>query len=112
MATRSINKVLSGGDMSQASLTSPVVSLLTTDDVGLQLIWTGTPTGTFDVQVSCDNANWTSVTLSPAPAAAGSASNAYVDLSLLSAPYMRVVYTKTSGTGSLTIYLAAKELGS
>lgn len=96
------------------SITSSVLEIKEQDNVGIQMIWTGTPTGTFSVQVSINyqrdiNGNvtnagtWTSIPLSPAIAAAGSADNAYVDLNQLSAPYIRVVYTRSSGTGTLNV---------
>jgi hypothetical protein len=77
--------------------------------MGIQLVWTGTPTGTFDIQVSLDHrqdaygnvtnpGTWSSLTISPSPSSpAGSASNTYIDINQLSAPYVRVVYTKGSG---------------
>ena len=94
--------------------TSAVTSIFNQDNVGLQLIWTGTLAGTFDVQVSADYnrdtlaGTWTSVGLPAVQTAAGSASNAYVDLNQLSAPWVRVVFTYTSGSGNLTEYLVAK----
>lgn len=117
--------------MSQASLTSSVTDIRWLDDVGLQLVWTGSPTGSFAVQVSADynpggqsgtiaNAgNWTPLTLTyfngstnvtatSVPTSVGSP--IYLDLSLLSAPYIRLVYTKVSGTGTLTSTITAKEL--
>lgn len=105
--------------MSQASITSSVMNIQYHDNIGIQLNWTGSPTGTFAVQVSADHAqdqngnvtvagNWIAVTLDPAIAATGGADVAYIDLNQLSAPWMRVVYTKTSGTGTLNGFVTAK----
>lgn len=101
------------------SLTSPVVEIRNQDNVGIQLHWTGAPVGDFDFQISSDHAqdsqgnvtnagNWVSLPLSPAISAAGSADDAYVDLNQMSAMYCRVVYTRTSGTGSLSGVIVAK----
>lgn len=101
------------------SLTSPVVEIRNQDNVGIQLHWTGAPVGDFDFQVSSDHVqdsqgnvtnagNWVSLPLSPAISAAGSADDAYVDLNQMSAMYCRVVYTRTSGTGSLSGVIVAK----
>lgn len=101
------------------SLTSPVVEIRNQDNVGIQLHWTGAPVGDFDFQVSSDHVqdsqgnvtnagNWVSLPLSPAISAAGSADDAYVDLNQMSAMYCRIVYTRTSGTGSLSGVIVAK----
>lgn len=101
------------------SLTSPVVEIRNQDNVGIQLHWTGAPVGDFDFQISSDHAqdsqgnvtnagNWVSLPLSPAISAAGSADDAYIDLNQMSAMYCRVVYTRTSGTGSLSGVIVAK----
>jgi hypothetical protein len=109
------------GDMSQASITSVVTQIKYLDNIGIGLNWTGTPTGTFAVQVSADYqqssqgvvtnvGKWTPLTLSPAIAASGSADNAYIDITQTSAPFIRVVYTKTGGTGTLNSYIVGKEV--
>lgn len=108
------------GDMS-ADITSPVTDIRFIDNVALLLKWTGTPVGTFAVQGSVDyvaalpNASrvanagtWTSLTLSPTPSAAGSADHVLIDLPALGFPFIRVVYTRTSGTGTLTMYISGK----
>lgn len=105
--------------MSQASITSRAIEIIRQDNVGIQLNWTGTPTGTFDFQVSVDHkedsngvvmeeGNWVSIPLTTPITAAGSPDSAYVDFNQLSAAYMRVVYTKTSGSGTLDGFIAAK----
>lgn len=120
------------GDMSQASITSSVTNIQYLDDVGVQLNWTGSPVGSFAIQVSADHAqdinsppnvtvpgNWvpltftywngsTFVTATTLPTTAGSP--IYIDLALLSAPWIRIVYTKVSGSGSLNAFITAKEI--
>ena len=104
-----------------AGVTSAVTNIEYMDNIGIQLGFTGTPTGTFAVQVSADYAqdqfgnvsnagNWVALTLSPSPAASGSGDNIYIDLNQLSAPWVRVVYTRTSGTGTLNAFLTSKML--
>lgn len=112
-------QTITSGDMSQASLTSRVTNIQRLDNIGIQLNFTGAPVGTFAVQVSADynqdtegnvtNAgHWVPISLSPSPAASGSAASIYIDLAELSAPWIRVVYTKTSGTGVLNSYITGK----
>lgn len=121
---------ISAGDMSTASLTSAVTNIQFLDNIGLQLNFTGSPTGTFEVQVSSDYAqdgqgnvqvagNWiplimtywdgaTFVTTGDIPTSVGSP--IYLDLALLSAPWIRVVYTRVSGSGTLNSFITAKSV--
>ena len=113
-------KTITAGDMSKPTLTSGVTNISGVDNIAIQLVWTGSPTGSFDVQVSLDyrpnpvggtplNAGtWASLTLDKTVAAAGSASNDMVFLYAIPAPYLRTVYTATSGTGSLTVMVSGR----
>lgn len=111
-------KLVTAGDMSLASVTSSPINIQGEDNVGVQLnILTGTPTGVFTVQVSADynqnlaTGNWINVNL-PTSAAitSGSPSPVYIDLNQISAPWIRVVYTKTSGTGTFDAFICGKML--
>lgn len=101
------------------TITSPAVEVKLQDNVGFQLHWTGAPVGTFQFQVSMDHkedmegniqvaGHWITLPVTPAIVAAGVADDAYVDLNQLSAIYARVVYTFTSGTGTLDVFADAK----
>lgn len=123
------SKTITDGDMSQASLTSSITEIQYLDDVGVQLTWTGSPVGTFAVQISADHKRydptnqvtavgtwiplvftyWNGsifVTDTSAPTSLGSP--IYLDLALLSAPFIRVVYTRTSGSGTLQCTVTGK----
>lgn len=115
------------------TLTSKVTDIQWLDNIGLQFVWTGTPVGTFSVQVSADYApggevgsgpanpgNWIPLTLSywngtmfvtgtSIPTSVGSP--IYLDLDFLSAPWIRAVYTNTSGSGTLTATITGKAAG-
>lgn len=121
-------KVVSAGNMALTSITSPVTAIEQLDNLGVQFNWTGSPVGTFQVQVSADYAqdtqgnvtntgNWVAVPLNyllsgvstsatTVPTSAGSP--IYLDLNQLSAPWMRSVYTKSSGTGSVDMWVTGK----
>lgn len=113
--------IISAGDMS-GDLTSEVVPIQWLDNVSIQLNFTGTPTGAFEVQGSLDYSvdplsgtvknpgNWIALTLSPAPVASGSADQILLDLYGLTFPFIRVFYDSTSGSGSLDAYLSGKQL--
>lgn len=123
---------ITAGDMSQASLTSTVTNIQFLDDIGCQFSWTGSPVGTIAIQVSADYAqdgmsppnvtnagHWIPLTFTywngsafvtdtSIPTSVGSP--VYIDLAFLSAPWIRAVYTKTSGSGTLTASITAKEI--
>ena len=123
---------ITNGDMSASSLTSSVTNIQQLDEIGYQFNWSGSPTGTIAIQVSIDYAqdlngnvtvsgHWTPLTLTywdtntnafvtaqSIPTSVGSP--VYLDLTLLSAPWIRAVYTKGSGTGTLQAYITAKEV--
>ncbi len=101
------------------SITSAAVEVRNQDNVGIQLHWTGTPTGAFSVQISSNHkediegniqvaGDWVTLPLSPAISASGSADDAYIDLNQMSTMYMRIVYTRTGSTGTLDAYVVAK----
>lgn len=108
-------KVINAGSMA-SSLTSGVTPIEFLDNIGIQLNFTGTPTGAFDVQISMDydpqtgSGNFISLTFSTAPVAAGSANQIYIDLNQMSAPWLRIVYARTSGTGTLDAFVNGKEI--
>lgn len=104
--------IVTNGDMSTASITSIVPPIQWQDNVGLQMVWTGSPVGAFAVQVSMDQSNWATIPSSAFngtyPVPGTTTSPGYLDLNQLSAPYIRVVYTRTSGSGTLNILMDAK----
>jgi hypothetical protein len=93
------------------------------DDVGYSGSFTGAPVGTFSVQASVDyqpglaptdypiNAGtWTTLPLNGTVTASGSPDNFFIDVTLISAPWIRLVYTPTSGTGTLSVWVCGKGL--
>lgn len=113
-------KILSAGDMS-ADIVSSITAIQLLDNIGYQINFTGAPVGTFSVEVSMDyepgrapnwepaNAgNWITIPLTTAVVAAGAGNSAFIDLNQLSAPYVRLRYTFSSGTGSLDVFVTAK----
>lgn len=113
---------ITSGDMA-SSITSAITNIEGLDNIGIQLNWSGSsPVGTFAVQVSADYAqdflgnvtntgNWSAISISPSVAATGAASDtAYIAIQQLAAPWLRVVYTRTSGTGTLQGFFTAKQI--
>ena len=98
---------LAAGDMS-LSLTSAATDIRWLDNLVMYLTFTGTPTGTFKVQVSPDNITFVDLALVPVPTAAGAAGSHRIGLNQLPDPYIRAAYTAASGTGTLTVKIAGK----
>lgn len=113
-------QIISSGDASQATVASTVINIQGLDNVGIQAnITVGSPSGTFDVQVSADHqevngqvvaaGNWVSIGSSyTATITSGSPAQVYFDLNQLSSQYVRLLYTKTSGTGNFDAFIVGK----
>lgn len=100
-------KMVDAGDMS-SDVTSEVVNVEYMDNVGIQAVYSGSPVGDLKIEVSQDETNWdelTSVTVNIS--AAGSST---INLNQVPFAYIRVFYDSTSGSGSLTVTLTAKEI--
>ena len=119
-----LNVPLVNGVSMATSITSPATIIQRLPGISYSLVWTGTPVGTFTVEVSNDysqgpngvlNAgNWTALPTSAFvgtyPVPAGSASNGFLDVVGTEAYAVRIVYTASSGAGNLTIIPCAKVL--
>lgn len=98
------------------TITSNPINVQYLDNISIQLNFTGTPTGTFELQGSLDyspgplanTGNWIGMVLPEVPVASGSADTILIDMMQLSFPWIRVVYTPTSSTGTLNGYLSGK----
>lgn len=81
------------------------------DNIGLEVTWTGTPTGTFTVNVSNSGISFYALTFSPALAQpAGSASGYAIDLNQIPFKYIMLKYINASGSGVLSVYGQNKDL--
>lgn len=109
-------------------LTSSVTAITVLDNVGYQFDFTGSPVGNFQVQISgnynqdevgnvLNTGTWVPVVftyyngtafVTSANIPTSSGTPIYLDLTQLSAPFIRCVYTNTSGTGTLNATVSAK----
>lgn len=96
-------------------ITTPVLTIKLQDNVSYQAKWTGTPVGTFYVDISIDydpntknDGTWTTLPLSPVITAIGAPDDALFELNQLGMPSVRLRYVPTSGTGTLDIWCSGK----
>ncbi len=112
------------------NLTSTVTNIQFLDNIGLQCNFTGSPVGLISAEVSADyektpegtvsnQGSWAPIPLSyfsgssmttalSIPVSVGSP--IYIDLNQLSAPWIRIKYTFTSGTGVLSSFITCKQV--
>ena len=109
--------VLLNGNMS-GSLQSSPSTVKYMDNISYQCVFTGSPVGTFDVQVSLDNAqdgsgqekaptHWAPLGLA-IPTSGGSPQ--FIDINQTGACQIRLIYTAVSGSGTLNVTMASKEV--
>lgn len=85
----------------------------------IQLVWTGTPTGSLYLQKSIDLTNWVTMgmfdsvnTNQSSIDFSGSADDDIVFINDLTFPFMRLKYVMTSGDGDLNFYIVLKKASS
>jgi hypothetical protein len=123
-----VNGVMTGTNV----ITSTVSNIIHKDNVSVQLDWTGSPVGNFQIQVSNNykpslqqsegygapnNGTWTPLYVSNDQTAAAainiptSAGNPItLNLTQLAWGWLQIVYTNTSGSGILTAITLAKAI--
>jgi len=101
-------QAITDGDMS-SNITGPSTNILYTDRVSYQLIYTGSPTGTFSVQVSNDETTWEDVAFDTTPTASGAGDTDFLEIET-GAKFIRLNYTASSGTGTLQAKMTAKSI--
>lgn len=112
------HKVIDAVSMA-ASITSEVTIIQKLSMISYDIAWTGTsPVGSITVEVSNSYVkdasgvvsvagNWTTLPVS-AMSVSGNSGNGFLDIDAISAYAIRLVYTRTSGTGSLTVIINGK----
>lgn len=108
-----------------ADITGPATIIQMLPGLSYDISWTGAPVGTFEVQVSntyrqnadgsvASLGNWTTIPVASFsgtyPIPAGSASNGFLDVVGTECYAVRLHYTRTSGTGALTVVACGKVL--
>lgn len=111
--------VITNGSMA-GSLTSAVTIIQKLSMISYDISWSGTsPVGVITVQVSnsysknadgtVDNAgSWTTLDLSEPAAVSGNTGNGFIDIDATAGYAIRLVYTRTSGVGTLNVIVNGK----
>lgn len=101
------------------TVVSAAINMINVDNAGIEIAWTGTPTGTLSVQGSVSAAidqpsvtvAWNDLTFNPAiTQPAGSAGGYLINLNQFPFPYLRFKYVNASGVGVLSVFLFLKDL--
>lgn len=87
-----------------AEIISPVTAMTELDNISMQAVFSGSPTGTMTTEGSLDKITWNAFTTL---AITGAGSELF-DLNQLSFPYVRLHYVPTSGTGTLNVLVSGK----
>ncbi len=113
------HSVITNGNMA-GSLTSEVTIVQKLSMISYDISWAGTsPVGAMSIQVSntfTQNGdgsvrtagNWTTLVLSSTTNVSGNTGNGFIDVDATGAYAIRLVYTRTSGTGTLNATISAK----
>lgn len=107
----SVPSGVAGGTMASTNtIYSNILDVSRMDNIGLELNWTGTPTGTISVLVSNSGVNFYALSSPTISQPSGSASGTTVQLNQLPFKYMMLSYTNASGSGTLTAFIQLKDL--
>jgi hypothetical protein len=108
-----VNSVMTG----TSTVTSQITNIKNFDNVFYDIQFSGTPTGTFSVEVSTaydpltnPNAIFIPLVLSPVPVASGTSGSIGIDVNQEGAQWIKLVYTNISGTGVLNAWVSGKSL--
>lgn len=107
---RTALQFITDGDLS-ADYTSSTLPIQFLHNIGIELVYTGTPTGVVYVQATINGTNWDSLTTDPDPISlSGSAGSLKINLTQVPYAKLRIFYDRTSGTGTLNAWWMAKGL--
>ena len=92
--------------------TSPITNINQMHNIGIDVRFIGTMTGTFSVKCSNDGTTFTALTFNPAiTQPSGSSLNFLINVNQVPFNYLQVQYVNSSGSGTLTSILTSKDLG-
>jgi hypothetical protein len=110
-----LSGTLAGVMTGTTSIYTNILGIRQTDSQGLELTYTGTPTGTIQIMVSNSGiqGQFYALTFNPVlTQPSGSAGGYVIALQQIPFQYMYILYTNTSGTGTITAYSQCKAFNS
>ena len=121
MGAKKVNQfwLIQNGVMTGTStILSTPQNLVNLDNIGLEVTWTGTPSGTISVLGSVSAAfpivagpNYYALTFDPPLEQPAVSSGGYlIDLRQFPFPFMAIEYVNSSGSGVLNVYMFGKDL--
>lgn len=111
--------VIQDGDMSGDLISLPTI-IQKLSEISYSVSWNGvSPIGSVSVQVSNDyslnadgsvrnSGTWNTLPLSAATDVSGNSGNGFIDIDVSAAYAIRLIYTATSGTGTMNVLVAGK----
>jgi len=106
-----LSGVTSGSMSGMATIYSNIVDVTIKDNNGLEVTWTGSPTGTIQILGSSSGINFYPLTFDPALAQPNGTAGGYlINLNQFPWKYLIVEYTNASGSGNISTYLTTKDL--
>lgn len=106
-----VSGVTVGAMASTNTIYSNIQDITFLDNVGLEVTYTGTPTGTIQILGSISGVNFYPITFSPALTQPGGSAGGYlINLNQWPWKYIFVQYTNSSGTGSLGVWINSKDI--
>lgn len=106
-----LSGVTSGVMSGTNTIYSNILNLGRYDNEGIEITWTGTPTGTLQVMASSSGKSFYALTFVPALTQPSGSSGGYlINLNQLPFQYIMLQYTNASGSGVLTAYSQTKAM--
>lgn len=90
-----------------ASITSDPINLSTKDAFAVHAIYTGSPVGTISLEASIDGVSYS--TIAGSSTTISGASDVFLNVKEANYMWARLVYSFTSGSGSLTAHYSTRE---
>lgn len=101
--------VLAGSFTGVQTIYTNILGLQQVDNEGIEMTWTGTPTGTLSVMCSNSGVNFYALTfIPPLDQPAGSAIGYLIQLAPVAFRYVFLQYSNTGGTGTITAHSQCK----
>lgn len=103
-----LNKKTLDNDPMSATVSGTSIDVSSSTYCAVQIVWSAgsTPVGSLQIEGSCDGSTFSAV--GSAVSISGNTGNSLTNLGAIGYPYIRATYTRTSGSGTLNVYISTK----